>query len=63
MHIGVNHRHILQSNRATESKLVDAGCEVGVEEAAVIDGKADRSTDELKIVEMLGVDVRVRIEL
>lgn len=36
---------------------------MGVEEATVEDGEADSATDEAEVVEVLGVDAAVGVEL
>lgn len=43
----VDDGHVVEADRATETRLVDGGREVHVEEAAVEDGEADAATDEL----------------
>mgnify|MGYP000100110038 CR=1 FL=1 len=46
-HLLVDDGHVLEANRAPETRLVDGRREVNVEEAAVKDGQTDAASDEL----------------
>jgi hypothetical protein len=63
MHISIDHGHILQPDRTSKSELINTRGEVSIEEAAMVDGETDCSADELEVVEVLGVDGRVGVEL
>jgi hypothetical protein len=53
----------LESHLLPQHHLIESTDEEGIQEATVEDRQADNTTDELEVIEMLGVDTRVRINL
>lgn len=54
----IGERHLLPENH-----LVEGGNEVRVQEATVEDAEAQAPTNELEVVQVLGVDARRRVDL
>lgn len=61
--LGIDTLHIDEGDLLLEHHLVQRGDKVGVEESAVEDGEGEDSSDELEVVEVLGVDVGVGVDL
>ena len=55
--------HIGNGDLLVQDHLVEGDDEEGVQEAAVEDSQTDHATDEAEVVEMLGVDGRVGVDL
>jgi hypothetical protein len=55
--------HILQSDLLPKHHLVEGANEERIEEPAVENGESDHTTDELEIIQMLGVDAGMRVYL
>ena len=63
MEIFVNTLHVLQSNLLPKHHLVECTNEEGIQETAVENRQTNNTADKLEIVEMLGVNSRVGINL
>lgn len=55
--------HILQGDLLSQHHLVECTNEERVQEATVEDGKTDHTSNELEVVEVLGVDAGMRVDL
>ena len=60
---GINSFHIVQSHRLPEDHLIKSANEKCIKKAPMENRKPYDSADELKVVEMFGVDSGVRIYL
>lgn len=63
MEIFIDTLHILQCDLLPEHHLVKCANEERIQEASVEDGKSNNTTDKFKVVQMFGVDARVRVYL
>jgi hypothetical protein len=61
--IFVNTLHVLERNLLPKHHLVECTNEEGIEETAMENSKSDDSSNELEIVEVLGVHARMGINL
>jgi hypothetical protein len=63
MKISIDTLHILECDLLSQDHLVEGTDEEGVQEAAMEDGQTDNTSDELEVIQMLGVDSRVGVDL
>lgn len=63
MEISIYTLHVLQRHLLSQHHLVESANEEGVQKAAVENGEADNSTNKLEIVQMLGVNAGVGVDL
>ena len=63
MEIRINTLHIRQAHSLPENHLVERANEKGIEEAPMEYRKTYDTADELEIIEMLGIDARVWVDL
>jgi hypothetical protein len=63
MQIRINQSHLQYSHRPPQSEFVDGGSKVGIEESTVEDGETDTAADEAEVVEVLGIDSGVAVDL
>ena len=55
--------HVVQRDRLAEQLLVEEHGEAAVDVVAVVDGHAEDATDKVEVGEVVGVDVRVAVDL
>lgn len=63
MQILIDTFHILQRDLLPQHHLVEGADEEGIQEPAVENGQANHPTDELEVVQVLGVDAGVGVDL
>ena len=63
MEISIHTLHVLQGDLLPQNHLVKRSNKEGVQETAVENGQTNNTTNELEIVQMLGIDARMRIDL
>jgi len=63
MEVGIHTFHVLQRHLLPQNHLVEGTNEECIEETAVEDGQANDTSNELEVVEMFGIDPRVRVDL
>lgn len=63
MKLGIYALQVGKSDLLLQDHLVERSDEVRIEEAAMEDTEPKTSTDELEVVQVLGVDARRRVDL
>ena len=63
MQLGIDTLQISQRNLLLQDHLVEADDEVRVQETAMEDAETQAATDELEVVQVLGVDTRGGVDL
>ena len=63
MQLDIHTFQVRQRNLLLENHLVEADDEVGIQESTMEDTQTQAPTDELEIVQMLGIDTRRRVDL
>lgn len=63
MEVGVDTLHVLQRDPLLQNHLVKGANEECVQEAAVENGQTNDAANEFEVVEMLGVDAGVGVDL
>lgn len=63
MKLGIYALQVGKSDLLLQDHLVERSDEVGIEEATMEDTEPKTSTDELEVVQVLGVDARRRVDL
>ena len=63
MQLGIDTLQISERNLLLQDHLVECRDEVGIQEATVEDAETQAATDELEVVQVLGVDAGRRVDL
>jgi hypothetical protein len=63
MEIRIHTLHVLQRNLLPQNHLVKCSNEESVQKAAMENGQTNNAPNELEVVQMLGVDARMRVNL
>lgn len=63
MEVGIHTLHILQRNLLPQNHLIKRSNEESIQEAAVENGQTNNATNEFEVVQMLGVDTRMWVNL
>jgi hypothetical protein len=61
--LGINTFHVTEGNLLLEDHLVQRSDEVGIEESTMEDGETEDATNELEVVQVLGIDRGVGVDL
>lgn len=63
MQILIHTLHVLQRHLLSEHHLVESSNKERVQEPSVENGQTDYPANELEVIQMFGVDPRVRVDL
>jgi len=61
--VSIDTLHIRQNYLLPQNHLVKRSNEEGIQKASVEDGQTDYTTNELEVIQMLGIDAGVRVNL